>query len=325
MSGRFVYKTYRGRLGNQLFQWASVLGLAARHNATACFGELAGIEAESNPGTLFVGRFYGGPGCPSLRPCATAPKGHRCWRLFAEQGSNRHDELPLGSSPYTGIVPPGFLQSFRYFDAIAPLLRKRLRFKKDLQAAASEALRRLRHEQGLASTASLVGVHVRRGDKTRDVSNAPGSKTMLVLPSLGYWQHAMGWHRQGHTSKVHFVVVSDDPPLLVQAASRVSGARRDGAGGPPGGGGVCGARRLRPRHHLDRHLWVVGRLADRRNCHLLRARVQPEPSVEQGEAGWVETQERPRHGREGRARGAACRLLPTRVGRHRCAARGDLN
>ena len=220
MSGRFVYKTYHGRLGNQLFQWASALGLAARHNATACFGELAraGIEAESNPGTVFVGRFYGGPGCPSLRPCATAPKGHRCWRLFAEQGPNRHDELPLGSSPYTGIVPPGFLQSFRYFDAIAPLLRKRLRFKKDLQAAASEALRRLRHEQGLASTASLVGVHVRRGDKTRDVSNAPGSKTMLVLPSLGYWQHAMGWHRQGHTSKVHFVVVSDDPSWCNQQA-----------------------------------------------------------------------------------------------------------
>ena len=99
-SGRFVYKTaYRGRLGNQLFQWASTLGLAARQNATACFGQRAraGQEAESNPGALFVGRFYGGLGCPSLRPCATAPAGHRCWRLFAEQGPNRHDELPLGS------------------------------------------------------------------------------------------------------------------------------------------------------------------------------------------------------------------------------------
>lgn len=212
MSGRFVYKTYRGRLGNQLFQWASTLGLAARHNATACFGEPArtSIEATSNPQTLFVGRFHGGPGCPSLRPCAAAPKGHRCWRLFAEQGPNRHDEIPLGSSLYTGIAPPGFLQSFRYFDAVSPLLRKRLRFKKDLQATVNKVVRPLRHEQGLASSEPLVGVHVRRGDKIRDVSNAPGSRTMLVMPSSGFWQHAMDWHRQSHRSKVHFVVVSDD-------------------------------------------------------------------------------------------------------------------
>ena len=199
---RFVHTTYHGRLGNRLFQWASTLGLAARHNATACFG---GVRTGTNPETLFVGSFYGGPGCPSLRPCAMVTKGKRCWRLFAEQGSNRHDELPLDSSPYTGIVPPGFLQSFRYFERITPLLRKRLRFKDKIQDAASQALYRLRKERGQVS---LVGVHVRRGDKTRDVSNAPGSRTILVMPSSAYFQEAMSWHRQRN---VHFVVVSDDP------------------------------------------------------------------------------------------------------------------
>ena len=211
-SDRYVHKTYRGRLGNQLFQWASALGLAARRNATACFGAPArgGNDAESSPEMLFDGRFTGGAGCPSLRPCAIAPTGDRCWRLFAEQGPNRHDDLPVASSTYTGIVPPGFLQSFRYFDAIAPLLRKRLRFKKSLQVLSSEALSRVRRERSLAAAVALVGVHVRRGDKTHDVSNAPGSKTNLVLPSLAYWQHAMRWHRHGHKTTVHFVVVSDD-------------------------------------------------------------------------------------------------------------------
>lgn len=212
-SGSYVFKTYRGRLGNQLFQWASTIGLSARHNATACFGAptRGGKDAESSPEIIFEGSFTGGPGCPSLRPCAMAPARDRCWRLFAEQGPNRYDDLPVASSPFTGVVPPGFLQSFRYFDVIATQLRKRLRFKSNLQVLASEALSQVRRERSLAAAVALVGVHVRRGDKTRDVSNAPGSKTNLVLPSLVYWQHAMRWHRHGHETTVHFVVVSDDP------------------------------------------------------------------------------------------------------------------
>ncbi len=211
-SGRYVHKTYRGRLGNQLFQYASTLGLAARHNATACFGTPARGRKDAGLEMLFGdGSFIGGPGCPSLRPCTIAPTGDRCWRLYAEQGPNRHDDVPVGSSTYTGIVPPGYLQSFRYFDAVTPELRKRLRFTQRLQVLSSEVLSRVRSERRLDAAVALVGVHVRRGDKTRDVSNAPGSRTNLVLPSLAYWRHAMRWHRHAHRTMVHFVVSSDDP------------------------------------------------------------------------------------------------------------------
>ena len=84
-----------------------------------------------------------------LHPCTQLSAqerlaGRACWKQYAEQGANRYDEFSF-LDIHMGIVNPGFLQSFRYFENIEQIVRRQLRFRSELSRAASQALSNIAH------------------------------------------------------------------------------------------------------------------------------------------------------------------------------------
>ena len=125
-----LHHTLIGRLGNQLFQYASTVGIADVHGMTACIrgGDLA---------TYFDGV---DTGCTVV-----SPKKHVSDNKYATHNAFEFDG---------DTVLDGYLQSFKYF---APNVRDTIRFKQPILNEASNYL-----EQYKSRT--TVGIHVRRGD-----------------------------------------------------------------------------------------------------------------------------------------------------------------
>eukprot|EP00284_Hemiselmis_tepida_P017536 CAMPEP_0174923918 /NCGR_PEP_ID=MMETSP1355-20121228/6900_1 /TAXON_ID=464990 /ORGANISM="Hemiselmis tepida, Strain CCMP443" /LENGTH=3102 /DNA_ID=CAMNT_0016169659 /DNA_START=138 /DNA_END=9443 /DNA_ORIENTATION=+ len=126
--GGHLHHELTGRLGNQLFQWASICGIAALHRMEPCMhgGGLA--------------KFFDGVG----EDCdAPIPDDH----TGEENKYATHISFDITKS----VVLDGYLQSWKYF---ASNVRSVLKFKPDIQAEAAEFLREYR-------PLTTVGIHVR--------------------------------------------------------------------------------------------------------------------------------------------------------------------
>lgn len=126
-----LHLSFIGRLGNQLFQYASTVGIADVHGMTACIrgGDLA---------TYFDGV---DTGCTVV-----SPKKH----VSENKKYATHNAFEFDGD----TVLNGYLQSFKYF---APNVRDTIRFKQPILNEASNYL-----EQYKSRT--TVGIHVRHGD-----------------------------------------------------------------------------------------------------------------------------------------------------------------
>lgn len=188
-----IIKPLLGRLGNQIFQWASAYGIAARHNASLCI-----LSAHSLAAT-FVGPFDEcGEWHAALRPCSLAATGAPCVRQYLEQGPCRYDALPIDSA-YVRL-PYSFLASFRYFAHAEFAVRRRLRFRPHLWAAARGTVARSPCVRA-NPRAALAGVHVRRTDRAR----------LQHVPDASFFAKAMAYLRATRAARgVCFVVASDD-------------------------------------------------------------------------------------------------------------------
>jgi galactoside 2-L-fucosyltransferase 1/2 len=126
-----VFHSYEGPIGNQLFQWASVQGLASRANLTTCMqgGDIS---------ALFDGV---GDGCRRAQPWGSREVSEEAARQWHDFALTREDTVLFGS-----------LQSYRYFDAGA---RARVRFKGVVWSHAKVVLQAFGERV-------LVGVHVQR-------------------------------------------------------------------------------------------------------------------------------------------------------------------
>ena len=193
MQRPLVLKLLIGRLGNQVFQWASAYGLARQHNASLC------IEGSRELAAHFVGPF---DECSawhsSLKPCSLAAAGAPCTHQYSEQGPHRFDNLPV-HDPYVRFIH-AFLASYRYFEGVEAEVRQRLQFRPHIRAAARANVARAPCIRARPS-AALVGVHVRRTDRLR----------LSVVPSTTYFGNAMAHLRARHSARgVCFVIESDD-------------------------------------------------------------------------------------------------------------------
>jgi len=127
-----LHHTMIGRLGNQLFQWASTVGIAERNDMTLC---IHGGDIHS---------FFDGVGseCTSHPPV----------RKVGESGKYATSvDFSLGSQD---IELEGYLQSYHYFP---PNIHKRIQFKQHIIDEAQAFLK-------LYASRTTVGIHIRRGD-----------------------------------------------------------------------------------------------------------------------------------------------------------------
>lgn len=171
----FLQVTAVGRLGNQLFLWASGSGIAHKNRAQLCMENLQLSKT-------FVGPFAGR--CPGVRFGNT----------IAEQGFGRFQEVSFSSN--SAVRPYSYLQSFKYFQGLH--LKDKLRFLPAIERQASDYIL----AQKLVGK-TLVGIHLRRGDLIE------AGWSYMRFPPGQYFVNAMRYYREKYP-QAHFLVASSN-------------------------------------------------------------------------------------------------------------------
>ena len=176
-----------GRLGNQLFQYISTLGISHANGVAFCVSTEHPFPFDD----IFQGPF---PPCPArLPPVTFLPElGYGLYTKF------RFPSYCLLFSCYISLGP--YLQSFKYLDVD---VRRTLEFLPTIQDKATQIFHQLRPNP----TTLMIGIHVRRGDV------ATTSVDYLQVAPASYFAKAMDYFHQTYpTRNIQFVVSSDDIP-----------------------------------------------------------------------------------------------------------------
>ena len=173
-------------LGNFMYMYASIVGIADRMNMKVALrtdhllGKTFQLEATFLPNVNFKGI-----------------KGDKCC-LYDE----RYLKFPRNSN-YT---IDNLLQSWRYFNNVQSNIRRQLRFKEHIKSVAEKQIREIRdkYESNIPGKITLIGIHVRRGDKDSELARRTGNH--LATPE--YIHRAMAYFVSRFPNCV-FVVCSD--------------------------------------------------------------------------------------------------------------------
>ncbi|XP_064599415.1 galactoside alpha-(1,2)-fucosyltransferase 2-like [Liolophura sinensis] len=183
-------KTFVGRLGNHMFQYASLYGIA-RSKAM-----MPMIEADDVINDIFdIWAFK-----TKRKPACAGMKRH------SETRGSAFDRDTVSFPNDKDIRLEGYLQSFLYFNRYEHELRCQFQFSPDVIEKAKQVL----HNQvkalpkAVSTGATLVAVHVRRGDRLAAHSIALGQ----TFASKEYIRKAQDYFKQKY-NRVVFVVCSD--------------------------------------------------------------------------------------------------------------------
>ncbi|XP_033754735.1 galactoside 2-alpha-L-fucosyltransferase 2-like isoform X2 [Pecten maximus] len=187
----YITIDFKGRLGNLLFQYASLFGIADKNNLIPVISgnnelrrifKITAQSTERNP--VHYGKKFG-----EKLGCAFEPTA-----------------MKLGSKTNTKL--DGYFQSFKYFQDCEASLRNEFKFKDDVQKKAASVFSDLVAEKtnNRNGPVTYIAVHVRRGDL---IHNKHISNYGYVSPGADYLQKGMSMFRANHTNCV-FVVASDD-------------------------------------------------------------------------------------------------------------------
>lgn len=179
---RYVSHTHEnGRIGNLLFQTASTFGIASTMNYQTYIDadhpllpylELTPSTRMDMTNTLVLGE----------QECMDS-----VWRCREEIYSHN-------------ITLNGFLQSWKYFQHIAPTIREKFTFQPFYRNLAKTFLDSIG-----SKSRTLIGIHVRRGDFTQHYYSRCG----YTYANASYFQRAMELYRKDFKNAL-FVVISDD-------------------------------------------------------------------------------------------------------------------
>ena len=184
-----VYHKFDGRLGNTLFQFASISGIASANNAVACFDRNALSDFLEDQDNLCI---------------RTAPSDAVQLRESKRYGTHMHFKIERDT------LLEGFLQSFRYFQ---PEVWKQIKIKKKFQSQARIILTRV---LGVSNGRPRVAIHIRKLHQNGETNFIPSPEnpfvknTYLRFPAPFYFEHAMAYMRAKHPLAV-FIVLSDHP------------------------------------------------------------------------------------------------------------------
>jgi hypothetical protein len=193
---------YMGRLGNQMFQFASTLGIASRLNTIARFPiENCFNYQESGPFDPAIGRCMSVKcdliDCFEISPEYFIPQRH------IHQGYYYH-ETEFGYNPgvesiYDDCLLNGYFQTEKYFSEFRELILSQLTFKSPYRELASEYIENIRRDK---KSSVLVSIHVRRGDYVMFPDHHP-------VCSKEYYSSAIEEMKKLDSEAI-FIVFSDD-------------------------------------------------------------------------------------------------------------------
>ncbi|KAI0222672.1 Galactoside 2-alpha-L-fucosyltransferase 1, partial [Lamellibrachia satsuma] len=188
-----------GRLGNCMFQYASLYGIARINNRSPVINT----------------RLYNG--LWDVFSNLTIPRKARSNGTFMREKRYGTYDPGFENLPDSDVLLRGYLQSWKYFQRYASEIRQQFAFKDSVLAEARDYLvstsRRYKVSPA-AGSITLVGVHIRRGDRT----TARLSRYYRVA-GKSYIVKAMNDFRRNYT-RVHFVVCSDDIPWCKEHLGR---------------------------------------------------------------------------------------------------------
>ncbi|ELT90231.1 hypothetical protein CAPTEDRAFT_65241, partial [Capitella teleta] len=176
------------RLGNMLFCYASMLGIAARNNMTAVMPESSRLVSVFKIQTDLT---------PDLRVTLGMYKAHE---EYGRRGSAY--DFSTRNLPKVNTKLLGYYQSWKYLEGADAIVRENLKFR-DAYLNAAESF--LEAHPPASADYTRVGIHVRRGDMLQDYYQRFG----YVVPGAEYFAAAMEYFHKKF-SHIQFVVCSDD-------------------------------------------------------------------------------------------------------------------
>lgn len=172
----------KGRLGNQMFEFATLIGTACRHNYTPFISSRNILHRIFN---------------------LNVPKDIHVMNSAAigEGKSNAYDKRLENLDHTKNWTLNGYFQSWRYFDHCKKEVLASFKFKPNIKRKATEVLKTIN-----AKGRPLVFVHIRRGDMA--IPNEIKRGYNVATPE--YITKALSYFRQLLKSPM-FLVISDDP------------------------------------------------------------------------------------------------------------------
>ncbi|OWF53478.1 Galactoside 2-alpha-L-fucosyltransferase 2 [Mizuhopecten yessoensis] len=168
-----------GRLGNQMFQFAALLGVSALHNYAPF------VAPHHKPMQIFY---------LAQARVITMVNAHR----HREERAGAFDPRIKNLSHSKNWTIQGYFQSWKYFDHVAKDVRNVFRFKADLYQKAFTKLKAL-------NASVTVGVHIRRGD----MNSKRGLSRGYNVEEESFIKKALSYFRFKFKNPV-FVLIGDD-------------------------------------------------------------------------------------------------------------------
>jgi len=192
-----------GRLGDEMFKYAALLGISRRNNRTPLWLDSTAdviYKSFEIPMTIDCGNLY----ARNKDSNFSAIRERDCYEY-----ENSTERLPLRN-----ISLDGFFQSRKYFEFLDEELRAHFTFRKHISDAArmfvqKRVLKISKNENwdidSVDVDVTVVAIHVHRGDMLDEYYIKRG----VVQSNSSYFQRAVN-HFKGIYSHVVFIVLSDD-------------------------------------------------------------------------------------------------------------------
>jgi galactoside 2-L-fucosyltransferase 1/2 len=189
-----VRKELVGRLGNQMFQYASALGIAYRKKGTVCIitdEDLIQEDELRNPKDDLINVCKG--------PFTECGDADYKFKTIPEKAYAKYDVkrfMKDGSIEIETDLDQGFLQSWKYFKPVEKMVREKFRFKAPIARRATAFVKKAKK-----GGYKVVGIHARRGDHL--------ALGYLKFPRPKYFKNAKKYFKKKY-KKVRFVVATND-------------------------------------------------------------------------------------------------------------------
>jgi galactoside 2-L-fucosyltransferase 1/2 len=193
-----VYKELVGRIGNQMFQYASSLGIAYKKYGKACIitdKDLISYDELRKEKEDLINVCKG-----PFKICNSININSDLLTVVPETGYAKYNIKPFmipGNIEIETDLDQGFLQSYKYFKDIEPIIRKKFKFKKSIENKTNKFLISIKD-----NNKKFIGVHVRRGDQL--------GLEILNFPPVSYFDKSRNYFKDIFNGNVKFVVVTND-------------------------------------------------------------------------------------------------------------------
>ncbi|XP_067672020.1 galactoside alpha-(1,2)-fucosyltransferase 1-like [Haliotis asinina] len=192
LSKHFIICMESGRLGNAMFTYASIYGIASKKNMTV-------VIDEGNP---LVKHFK----LDAERLKIQSLSGYL---TLVEKKSCDFDQRLMDFDPNKNVRIERYLQSWRYFSHVEDKIRSQFDFTDSTKASADGILNKIRKERSVNASVTLVGIHYRRGDFVVKHFKDFG----YALAPVEYIHRAMNYFRYKY-SHVTFVLASTSAEFI---------------------------------------------------------------------------------------------------------------